>query len=299
MARLYSIAPGVDQELPAKGLDQFFDHACPEPQAYTIDPTLNQVIEGNTGLTFRIPANTFISSLEHQKAEIIVSLRELNDPRLAMLAGLVTNAGSTILHHSAMFSLEIMSKIEDKITVTKPIKIECPLLESKSFNNTIYHLFKAGSAGIRTTSTPGMIEWKRNPYPAPQIHRINKKRYLSAEIDHAGTYSFGHAISTRLNNIMLSVRAFGPFDNMQEGRAFIMLDHLNSTIQLHPQGQASFSGFNLPQGRTGWLIVTGWHDNQYFLGIRRLAPIANRIEQIELRPVSAAKMEHAIKNMLC
>ena len=175
MARLYSIVSGIGQEQPAEGLDHFFKHACPEPQEYTLDSAQDRVIVGSTGLTVRISANTFTSSDAYQESGIVVMLRELNDPRLAILAGLVTNAGSTILHHSIMFSLEVSSKDQEKITAIKPIKIEYPLPESKSFNSAIFNLYQAGSADIRTTSTPGMIEWKHNPYPTPQIHRVNRK----------------------------------------------------------------------------------------------------------------------------
>lgn len=298
MARLYSSTLAIGEEHTSQGLDSFFYQTRPEPQVFTLDPVYDQVITSRYGLTIRIPAR----ALRHPGGQIsddliLVSLNETNDARMALLSGIATNSGSPILHQLGLFSVFFGSPGQP-CALVHPIEVEWPLPAGR-YNGILPNLYKAGHPGIRSATTKGMVDWKPNPHPSPQLKKINRQKFLCTTIGSDGTYGFGYFTPQRQNNVMLSIKAFGPFEQLAEGRAFILLDQHNSTIQLHPQSQASFSGFNLPQGHTGWLVVLGWHNNQYYSGIRRLIPLQNRVEQIELQPLSPKRIEHTIRNMLC
>ena len=43
----------------------------------------------------------------------------------------------------------------------------------------------------------------------------------------------------------------------------------------------------------------GWNKDEYVFGLRRMSPLQNRVEQIELKPIQPKHLQHAIRNMLC
>jgi hypothetical protein len=298
MARLYSSVPAIGEGNTSHGLDSFFYQARPEPQVLTIDPAYDQVITGRKGLRLHIPAR----SLRMQNGApatdtVLITIHELSDPREALLAGLSTNAGSRILQHIGLFSI-FFGHPGQPLQLIHPIQIELPVSTSR-LNGTIPGIYQAGVPAIRTGTAQGSIEWRSSPRPLPHIKKNGGQRLLQSTIVSGGVYGCGFFAPVRQSNVMLSVKAFGSYEHLAEARAYLILDKYQANVQLHRRSTTNFSGFNLPNQATGWLLVIGWNKEEYVFGLRRMSPLQNRVEQIELKPIQPKHLQHAIRNMLC
>ena len=235
MARLYSSVPAIGEGSASHGLDSFFYQARPEPQVFTIDPAYDQIITGRWGLRLHIPSRSLrLPDGAPATDAILITLHELSDPREALLAGLSTNAGSRILQHIGLFSI-FFGHPGQPLQPVHPIQIEMPVPANR-LNGTIPGIYRAGVPAIRTGTVQGSIEWRSNPRPLHHLKKSDGQRLLQSTIASGGVYGCGFFAPARQSNVMLSVKAFGPFDHLAEARAYIILDKYQTNVQLHRRG---------------------------------------------------------------
>lgn len=94
-----------------------------EDQAFTIDANSNEVIMGQNGSYFAIPAGAFLDANGNKVyGEIEVKLTEANSPRDILMGGLVTRTGNEMLASDGMYKIDA-SRNGESLTLNPEVGI--------------------------------------------------------------------------------------------------------------------------------------------------------------------------------
>lgn len=295
MSQLYTTSRARRRPRAQESLSTLLHHASKPAQVFTIDPVAPEPLVCHPHLRIHIPEGamrTLSGKISQQPVKVAIKL--LHDPREALLAGWSIQAGTRPLHHYGAFSWQLSSQ-------NQPIHLLHPATAFLPASETVTQpqWFQARTADIQSQDHGTMKTWSRLTSDIPGSKRIQGQRHMAFSLPKNGIFAWGIPYTARQSNVMLSVRAFGSFNHLDESLAYLIFDREHAVIQMHHGRRCSFSGFNLPANQPAWLLVLGYRNGQCYLGQKRLSPLHNRIESIELSTVSAPLMIEAIRSILC
>lgn len=260
---------------------------------FTIDPAYDQYLTDRNNTQWLIPGQALRDSQGHVPGQFVsIQITSLSDPRQALLAGYSMSSGELPLQTSALFYIQAGSA-PDAYQITRPITVSAPWPKIHG----PLSLFSATTTEIISSHRNGMLSWRKSTQKISTF-TFGRKRSIELKIPGSGIYAVAQKVPARLARTMLTVRAYGLPETLHAARAFLLIDASFPPLQLHQTAPLDFSGFNLPSGKAAWLLVVGTRGDQFFYGLRRLAPLHNRVESIDLKPIRASQLRAIIQNIL-
>jgi len=270
---------------PFRTLNEFFQSHQPGAQHFVLDSRAPRQLSTLGGIHFDIPADALPVPAFRMgtSGTIRLSIREMLRKQEMLLGGSTSSTRHHLLDSAGQFSIQAYAN-DEAVALKRPISFLLPISADQSITRSVY-LFRKGTAATRSPDGRYGTDWFPVTDQALTLKTLGQQHYLLGQLPHTGTYALGAYLPRRHRAAMLSAHWSSSLPHLREVQGFLLLHRVNALTRLLSNGN-KLTGFNLPAGSSGSLVVIGLQAQQLFLGTRFVYELQNSQEKISLYPVT-------------